>query len=248
MAYRSANKRSKALRIGLYAFIIINILYLFGSVKEISSYSGFPKNAVPSADEVLSASFLTSLSAVLYLICFIVTIILWCLWIRRTYQNLYAMGIQGLRQTPGWTVGWYFIPVALIWKPYEGMKDAWNACSVSAPPSGTSLQKLAAPSIIKIWWMLWVFSSILSRSSSRFESRAHTAGELTSAAVIAIINALVDIVLTIVAIQLVKKLTERQEEKYHSLAPQPASIPETETSSSFTFKQPETNNAGSDFG
>ncbi|MGA9174333.1 MAG: DUF4328 domain-containing protein [Thermoactinomyces sp.] len=115
--------------------------------------------------------------------------------------------------------------------------------------SGTRLEKIKGPMIVKSWWTLWIFSTILSQSSYRVEMRANTAGELTLAAAITIFTSLIDIAVAIMAIQVVKKLTDQQEEKYQSLAVQQVPIAETTANNepSFTFKQPEKNKPSSDF-
>ncbi|MGA9174332.1 MAG: DUF4328 domain-containing protein, partial [Thermoactinomyces sp.] len=107
-------KRSKALRISLYINVALNILLLLGSILEIRSYSEMPENHIPGDTETLSSSWLSVLSDLLLILCYIVNAVLWCLWIYRIYKNLYAMNIPYLRQTPGLAVGWYFIPIACL--------------------------------------------------------------------------------------------------------------------------------------
>jgi Domain of unknown function (DUF4328) len=70
--------------------------------------------------------------------------------------------------------------------------------------SGTRLEKIKGPMIVKSWWTLWIFSTILSQSSYRVEMRANTVGELTLAAAITIFTSLIDIAVAIMAIQVVK--------------------------------------------
>src|SRR4029077_9871820 len=39
------------------------------------------------------------------------TSVMFLIWFRRLYSNLAALGAQELRSTPGWAVGWWFIPI-----------------------------------------------------------------------------------------------------------------------------------------
>jgi hypothetical protein len=47
-------------------------------------------------------------------------------WIYRTNANAHLLG-GDMTISPGWSVGWYFVPVANLFKPYEGMKETWFA-------------------------------------------------------------------------------------------------------------------------
>ena len=53
-------------------------------------------------------------------------------WIHRANHNARQLGADDMRFTPGWAVGWYFVPIAWFWKPYQAMKEIWLA---SANPS-----------------------------------------------------------------------------------------------------------------
>lgn len=72
-------------------------------------------------------------------------------WIHRANANVRALGATGLKFTPGWAVGWYFVPVAFFWKPFQAMREIWRA---SVSPADWSRQP--GSSIIGWWWALWI--------------------------------------------------------------------------------------------
>ncbi|RYY09693.1 MAG: DUF4328 domain-containing protein, partial [Alphaproteobacteria bacterium] len=47
-------------------------------------------------------------------------------WIYRVNANAHSFA-DGLTITPGWNVGWFFVPIANLWKPFEGIKEVWQA-------------------------------------------------------------------------------------------------------------------------
>ena len=73
------------------------------------------------------------------------------MWIHRANYNARQLGASGLKFTPGWAVGWYFIPIASLWKPYQAMKEI---CQASFNPSGWWDED--APSLVPLWWALWL--------------------------------------------------------------------------------------------
>ena len=75
-------------------------------------------------------------------------------WIHRANYNARALGATRMEFTPGWAVGWYFIPIANFWKPYQAMKEI---CRASLRPSRWWEEK--APSLLPLWWGLWLLTS-----------------------------------------------------------------------------------------
>lgn len=77
--------------------------------------------------------------------------ILVLVWIHRANYNARALGATGLKMTPGWAVGWYFVPIAWFWKPYQAMKEIWQA---SASPKHWWRQR--GSMLLGWWWGLWL--------------------------------------------------------------------------------------------
>ena len=60
--------------------------------------------------------------------------IAWCVWQHRAHANLWAFARSGLRFTPGWAVGWWFVPIASLWKPFEAVRELWKASDPGSDP------------------------------------------------------------------------------------------------------------------
>jgi hypothetical protein len=65
--------------------------------------------------------------AILQLVNLVVLIVLFCIWIYRANSNARQLGATDMQFSPGWSVGWYFIPIANLWKPYQAMCEIWRA-------------------------------------------------------------------------------------------------------------------------
>ncbi|MEO0416977.1 MAG: DUF4328 domain-containing protein [Verrucomicrobiota bacterium] len=77
------------------------------------------------------------------------------MWIHRVSTNAHALG-QGKKsfdQTPGWSVGFWFVPIAAIWKPFISMKQIYNISREEPIEQGSSL--------IGWWWACWLIYSFL---------------------------------------------------------------------------------------
>ena len=88
-------------------------------------------------------------------------VIAWLMWQHRTQSNVRDLGIEGLRFTPGWAVGWWFIPIANLWQPSRTVSELWRAST-----HGEEWTRVQAPKVG--WW--WV-SFLASRALVAFTPR-----------------------------------------------------------------------------
>ncbi|EIZ78778.1 hypothetical protein WSK_2826 [Novosphingobium sp. Rr 2-17] len=100
--------------------------------------------------------------AIAYFLLFLVCVVAVCLWVYRAHANLRAAGFEGLEFTPGWAVGWFFVPFAFWFKPFQAMRQLWNASRLS--PDGYSAP---ADPLLTSWWGLWVVGNLFLNVSSR---------------------------------------------------------------------------------
>lgn len=86
---------------------------------------------------------------------FVLSIIVVGRWMWRVNSNAHGLA-NGMSITPGWAVGWFFVPVASLFKPFEAMKETWQ---VSHDPD--NWPNVAVPALLRWWWGLWVVSNIV---------------------------------------------------------------------------------------
>src|SRR5512133_3434057 len=58
---------------------------------------------------------------------FVAAVVVWCVWQHHAQANAVVLSGGGLRFTPGWAVGWWFIPIANLWKPFQTVRELWRA-------------------------------------------------------------------------------------------------------------------------
>lgn len=56
--------------------------------------------------------------------------------------------------SPVWSVGWYLVPIAWYWKPYEAMREIWKG-------SASDAQLAERTTLIAWWWGAWVVRGVL---------------------------------------------------------------------------------------
>jgi hypothetical protein len=78
----------------------------------------------------------------------VVTGVVWMIWQHRAQSNLRDAGTGDLRFTPGWAVGWWFVPVASLWMPYLAVRELLRA----SEPSVTDWRQASTGSLPGLWW------------------------------------------------------------------------------------------------
>ena len=95
------------------------------------------------------ADLFQAVGALLFLLALGATIVLFCRWIHRAYRNLPTLGPTAPRFTAGWAVGWWFVPLFNIFRPFQVMRDLWQGSSTTTHPLGLRYA----------WWGLWLISN-----------------------------------------------------------------------------------------
>src|SRR5262245_7669425 len=135
----------------------------------------------------------------------VTTIVIFVMWIYRANYNARRLGATDMVFTPGWSVGWYFVPIANLWKPYQAMKEIWKA---SAAPLHWKDQPRGP--ILPWWWGFFLFDNFLNQVAFRLMLRARTLSEITAASTMSIISDSVDIVASLIALALVGQIYRMQ--------------------------------------
>lgn len=142
--------------------------------------------------------------ALVYLVIFVTTIVLVSKWIYRASRNAHAVG-AGLTISPPWSVGWFFIPVANLWKPFQAMRETWQ---VSSQPD--AWRSVATPSLLRWWWGLWIVSNILGNLSFRLSTKIHTVAGAIASDYVDVLSAVIEVPLALALIRIVTRITDLQ--------------------------------------
>ena len=97
-----------------------------------------------------------------------------CVFMYRANANLRAVGAKGLKTTPGWAAGWWFVPIANLFKPYQAMKEIYQC---SHAPASTEWRRVRTPGTLAVWWAVWLSSLFLSNLESRLALRGVDLGD-----------------------------------------------------------------------
>lgn len=134
-------------------------------------------------------------------------------WARRATCNVPALGATRPTFSPGWSVAWWFVPIANLFLPLRVLNQAWRASDPELPPTDNDGWRVKTiPLLLPAWWLFFVLTSILTRSGDRAYGAALDAEALSGAAQFLVWVFLARIAAGVLAIAVVASLTNRQDQ------------------------------------
>ena len=85
--------------------------------------------------------------------------VLLLVWIYLANKNVRALGARGMAHTPGWCVGWFFVPIANLFMPYQAIREIHQASDPEA--DALSWPNSRVSSEIGQWWGLVILCAVL---------------------------------------------------------------------------------------
>lgn len=165
--------------------------------------------------EPMALVLIYSLVLIGFTLCFLASVVVISMWIYRAHANLQAAGFE-TEFTPGWAVGWYFIPIMNLFKPFQAMRELYNTSQGVATDFGGE-----TPSDVGIWWSCYIAGNILSSISLRMTSY------LGEGNVVAVLTGAIGTLLTIGSawylLLIIREVARAQRSTLALVGPQPQS-------------------------
>ena len=112
--FRDPAPLARVVILWLYIDLAANLMLGAMSLWAFAEISGVDPQA--PKDTPLASDLPLGLAAIVFLISYVITGFLILKWIYRVNRNAHSFA-RGLEVSPPWSVGWYFVPIAFLWKP-----------------------------------------------------------------------------------------------------------------------------------
>ncbi|ESQ78993.1 DUF4328 domain-containing protein [Asticcacaulis sp. YBE204] len=99
-----------------------------------------------------SAYMINAVGLLIWVLFWAVSGIVSLVWVYRATKNARILKPGAVTTTPAWAVGWFFIPFASLWKPYETLKEVWTASRGAGSRS--------VP-LINLWWATYLIGNFI---------------------------------------------------------------------------------------
>jgi Domain of unknown function (DUF4328) len=133
------------------------------------------------------------------------------MWFHRARANLPALGVTDARWSPGWAVGWWFVPFMSLFRPYQVAAEIWRA----SDPAATQADWRQRPvgSLLGWWWALFIAALVVEQASFRMWMRVdeYTSSDfMQSLSLVDAAAAGLNVVGAWLAIRIIREIEHRQ--------------------------------------
>lgn len=164
---------------------------------------GYTPEEAAASDTRYSAIARLQLAALLF------TAIVWLLWLHRAYSTLTVIGTRKSRFTPGWAVGYWFIPFINLVRPYQIVVDLWlRSESLNATES---VEQLPRPALVGWWWGVYLLTGVAGRLYASFSRLAESVSQFITVTDIGMVGDVIGVVAAVLAIAVVRRIDTLQQ-------------------------------------
>lgn len=182
--YEAVKKVSSALKHSLHiciALALIALLFEVLTFRIIVSLRDHPfADATAIVAEAAASDRNQKIITALQIVLNIASFILLLLWIFKSNKLARALGATNMRHSPGWSVGWFFVPIMNLVRPYFAVKEIYLA---TLSPHGFNSSKEADQqpetlNFVILWWVLWIADIFVSRAAFRYAATSEVIDDL----------------------------------------------------------------------
>ncbi len=147
---------------------------------------------------------------------YIFTIVFFLIWLHRAYNNLYPLKAPNIEYSATWAVGYWFIPILNLFRPYQVVREVWRESDPDFDPELNFLSNTVGSSAyIGAWWAFWIITNIVSNIAGRIIDAKGTTDE--TAILCFVIMSVLGLAAAILVIMVIQDITKRQELRFQKL-------------------------------
>ncbi len=175
--------------------------------------TGIVSDGIPNDELIETGMLVRGFLALATLLVYVPLTIFFCVWTYRSAANARALGAGGFEITPGWAVGWHFIPIANLWMPFKAFSEFWRASRADLPERVPGLwQDTGAGLLLGSWWSAWVLGRALNAIGRPFAREGGTLEAFGS--MLHLGGSILESLAALLCIAVVYRLTARQQQLF----------------------------------
>lgn len=218
--YKPLGWRTTVTIVGLVGTVVFGFLQTALSV----AFGDVLKNPAP---ENLGSILLLGLVGLIAGGISVATWVFFLVWMHHAAKNVRAFGQHMLEYTPGWCVGWWFIPIASLWKPFDAMREIWKASDPESVGANAAKPWTASqvPATLPLWWGVYILNGFIAMGIAFSNLDFSGSKPVVTNGPASFITHGVLGVAAVLLIVIMRQLAQRQESAWERLQSAPASPP-----------------------
>ncbi len=207
--FRDTSGLAGAIRIALLISIMLGLAFLVANHRERQLLQDIQSGALAGDAQIEAAAAasdaLIGRIASLELLVLLALVVMIGRWIYLSAINARALGASDLQISPGWAVGWYFVPFANLVMPFRAMREIWLASH--NPPS---FRVQGSAPLIGWWWAFWLLNGLIGNAYAQMTLRADSIESYLAANAVGTAATAMRIALDVIVLLMVARLTAVQ--------------------------------------
>jgi hypothetical protein len=214
-AVRSEHTRARVTVALLAAGLLLNLIAVGSGLAQNQLLESVRGGAQITAERAEANDARQQLIGIVQILVFLATVVSWLMWQYRAYANLRLVGSRETELSPGWSVGYWFIPFINLVRPYQVTAEVWRRSELlnMRDPLGG----LSGPPIILAWWLVYLVTGFLGRAFMSMSRSAKSVPELITATNVGILGDAVGVVSCVLALVVVLGI-DRFQQKFVAAA------------------------------
>ena len=194
-------------------FIVVSLLAIGADIYHFAKLDEVAGGGFVSIDDRDAAEALYVVTKFFQSLCILAIAPFFIWWTRRATCNVAALGAESPTFSPGWAVGWWFIPFANWVQPLRVLNQAWRAADPAAVAQGGQAWRSARLTpLLPIWWIGYQLVSFgWSIAVGSLDAENQTSEEQANIVAFALVSDIALIVVAGLAVAVVATLTRRQD-------------------------------------
>ena len=207
----SAHNRARLITVLLIVGAVISLLTIPSHILDLYVDPLAEDQEISDNPAGFLALALTGVLGLTAVAVYLATVVVFLMWLYRVSNNVAAFGAT-TQHSSGWAVGSFFVPIMNLFVPYQAVRDIWGKSEPNATDAFS--YGVSPPGFFPAWWGFWLASNFSSNIYFRMTMAEASAEAL---ATIGILSEALSIVAAVFAIQVVKAIDRRQEERARNL-------------------------------
>jgi hypothetical protein len=130
-------------------------------------------------------------------------------WLSRTVEITPALGGGTPSTSPAWSIIWWFVPIAFLWKPYTVVREVWERLATP--------ERRGSGALVVGWWLAWLGAALLGRAEDTVARGSETWEAFESAAALGVWSSISSLVAAILGFFVVREIQARADLRARAL-------------------------------
>jgi hypothetical protein len=199
---RPNKKRARIAIIFICIILGIEIIFLISSLFQYILLKDIALGNLISQEDANSNDLREQIIAIIHIIIFIISGIVFIRWFRRAYYNLHLI-VKDLNHTGGWAAGYWFLPIANLYRPFQIMKELYGE-TINYLRKNNIESNFPSKKPLIWWWSFWIINEILDCIIFQYSRRTETINELIFSTKLGMVVCLIGLPLCIITVSVIK--------------------------------------------